>query len=494
MADDKQIGTGPGGSSIILILAAAASALYLGWRAPPLVSTRPAAPDYHIHEIAGTQDIDARLWQDPFAAALQAVGDERGCNPKTPAAHSVANLTKVFQDKQYSTLALAVTLPGAPYPEIVETRRRLRYAILAALHVEKFEPEDEKHIGYWRTDADDALPAQNNSPQANAVPQISRTSANQGGKPGCGAPPNVAAVPIPPVVPFESFRDLEKKKRVVVLWIDEDFLSASQKPLKTFTQLIRASKSDVKFALAGPTDSTTLRSMAASNVDQWSTDKPQFSVYNFGATVEEKNVWLSKDPETKDLQNHFTKLGIRYYRTVNTDRDLAERLVPELQRRGLNLDTVPMSHSIYDSSARSVHRDHIALISEWDTVYGKYLQNSIKDAFAETANNGKPQSGEPDWILRFSYLRGLDGRLPDRRGITKGGVLTRRRANRKARCKPPRPQTPRTSSKAPKDKASSIICGASPATCITVTRRCGEPGQGGSRRLASSAVTSTTSF
>ena len=45
---------------------------------------------------------------------------------------------------------IGATLPGAPYPEAAETRRRLRYAILAALHTEGYLPTDEKHLGYLR--------------------------------------------------------------------------------------------------------------------------------------------------------------------------------------------------------------------------------------------------------------------------------------------------------------------------------------------------------
>jgi hypothetical protein len=60
MADDKQPGSGVGGS-VILLVAAAASAVYVGWRSR-LVSTRPAVSDYEINQTMPAQDIDARLW------------------------------------------------------------------------------------------------------------------------------------------------------------------------------------------------------------------------------------------------------------------------------------------------------------------------------------------------------------------------------------------------------------------------------------------------
>ena len=44
---------------------------------------------------------------------------------------------------------LGITVPGAPYPEDVERRRRTRYAVLAGLEQAGFGPEDRRHIGYF---------------------------------------------------------------------------------------------------------------------------------------------------------------------------------------------------------------------------------------------------------------------------------------------------------------------------------------------------------
>jgi hypothetical protein len=153
VADDKQSGPGLGGNSIILLLAAAASAVYVGWRSPPLFSTRPTEPDYAISQTKSTQDIDARLWQDPFAAVERGLEDKRNAKIDPDDGHRVADFLASLESgaKATETLFIGVDLPGDPYPEAVETRRRLRYAVLSALHVAKYVPADERHIGYLST-------------------------------------------------------------------------------------------------------------------------------------------------------------------------------------------------------------------------------------------------------------------------------------------------------------------------------------------------------
>lgn len=217
MADEKQAGPGFGGNSAILFLIAA-SAVYMGWHKPPLVSTRPAGPDYQTHEIVGVQDVDARLWQDPFDAVMR---DVEGGGRKPIASeqhHSTTDLQLLLAD--HPTLAVGVTLPGTPYPEAVETRRRLRYAVLSALHVADFVPEDEKRIGYWRTRDD---PKDGRKPKSMAV---SDRSSSQ----------------VPQIIPFEQFDSINPpagpKKRIVVFWLDEDFLTEGRQPIGRFEQLM----------------------------------------------------------------------------------------------------------------------------------------------------------------------------------------------------------------------------------------------------------------
>jgi hypothetical protein len=65
MADEKPSGSGLGGNSVIVLLVAAAGALYVGWQKPPLISSRPTDLGAELHDVRSPQDVDARLWQDP---------------------------------------------------------------------------------------------------------------------------------------------------------------------------------------------------------------------------------------------------------------------------------------------------------------------------------------------------------------------------------------------------------------------------------------------
>lgn len=56
----------------------------------------------------------------------------------------------------------------------------------------------------------------------------------------------------------------------------------------------------------------------------------------------------------------------------------------------------------------------IALVSEWDSFYSRALSESFKSQVAQDAGiDSKDQAAVNDWVLRFSYLRGVDGRLPE---------------------------------------------------------------------------------
>ena len=456
MADEKQPGPGLGSSSIILFVAALASAVYVGWQAPPLVSSRPIDADHHVHETAGTQDTEARLWQDPLDAVMQAVED--GPNGGAPSQHSCENLFRPLED--HPALVLAVALPGAPYPEAAETRRRLRYAVLAALHAANYAPEDEKHIGYWRTEKilaqkpDDKKEPDAASPDAVSRDAVSKAAARIG---TAAAPADGAAeieclaretdslARLPPYIPFEWFdegmnlgvgpipRTPNPGRRAAVLWLDEDFLTAGHRPVAALDRLVRelqrvnrTARRDIKFALIGPQDSTMLMEMAKDVARQQRSNRAvagrcafelsaqgmRYTVYNFGATAEDQKILSNSGSSETGIEAHFRSVGIRYFRTVSSDNSLAEVLIQELGRRDVHL---------CENSAVHPHRDHIALISERDTVYGRFLHSSVWEAFKKKAGEDVTKlSGFPDWIESYSYLRGLDGRLPDRKSIKNG--------------------------------------------------------------------------
>jgi hypothetical protein len=99
------------------------------------------------------------------------------------------------------------------------------------------------------------------------------------------------------------------------------------------------------------------------------------------------------DSATKDPRREIQKLllherKIKFYNVIVTDDVLICALIDELKLRGVNPD-----------------KDAIALVSEWDTFYGR----ALPDTFSELVQK---KYQKPDHhLIRVSYLRGLDGKL-----------------------------------------------------------------------------------
>jgi hypothetical protein len=459
MADDKQ--SGNWGSSFIVVAFAAVSALYVAWQRPPLISTRPTDPQYHAYKVNAPQDVDARLWQDPFNAVTRDLQQRDAAGPP----NDDHLITEFAPDA--NTLALGVTFPGGPYPEAAETRRRLRYAVLAALHTEGYARVDEKHIGYFRIPETTSQggkkkqsPAQP-KPQVNAATEGAARSLPIADDRQSEAPPNANpasggaqsdgisahgenenASPLPKIIPYEQFENTvgrnsgeqTARSHVIVLWLDEDFLTTDRKPLASLNhlRLVMSASAQTKistaekpkFALLGPEDSTMMVAMAqeavrdspataeSSQIDKSGRRPFDFTIYNFGATADDEYVRKLAGTTKSSLAEVFLQANLEYRQLVNPDRDLAEVIAAELRRRGHDLKT-SLSPANSDSISAEFHRARVALISEWDTVYGEYLPKSVAHAFGASDHGEGWEAG--DWVTPFRYLRGLDGRLPDLR-------------------------------------------------------------------------------
>ena len=146
MAEDSKL-PNIGGNGFIWILLVAAGTYFVAQQVP-LQGSRPASTERSIHERVGEQHVDARLWQDPFAAVADYLAKSPGlkrencdghngrykdietyCRPplKTPA---------TAQASEKPDLTLVVSASGSPYSEDQEARRRRRYAVLAGLNAE----------------------------------------------------------------------------------------------------------------------------------------------------------------------------------------------------------------------------------------------------------------------------------------------------------------------------------------------------------------------
>ncbi len=395
MADDPKTG-GFANSSALVVALFSVVALAFNHLAPLQVA-RPGGEETQFHQSASAQDVDARLWQDPFTVVAKAEADRRrplNCKEK----NDTHCRTPIVQLRDAGSLdgvdrlfVLAVTVSGAPYAEDEENRRRTHYAVVSGLNRMGFEPDDAEHIGFFQKDAISTRPEEPRLP----IGPIADVK-TQERSPGIW----------PITIPFELFAEKTPSKRsamALVLWVDEGKLRKS--PLMKLSQILsfvacpRDFNSCPKITpqIIGPKESDILRDMVREAPKGYSySDWPNLvgvQFYAYGATVPDSIVLGDAEHETisKYLQ---TNANLHLLRTIATDDVLASAIRQELQLRGVNPRV----------------DQHIVLISEWDTLYGRTAAATFERAFIES--DEKKGKDSRNWIFERTYLHGLDGALP----------------------------------------------------------------------------------
>jgi hypothetical protein len=411
MAESNQPTPNIGANGFIWILLAAAGTFFVA-RQVPLEGSRPPITETFIPERTAVQDIDARLWQDPFAAVAETLTRSPELKPEICPKNGIKdqqdNETKDRRIEDHCQsplnkfgapypLVLIASVSGAPYSEDREFRRRTRFAVLAGLDAEGFVPKDSQHIGFYWPD-----------------------------------PAGVHQVQLPKVVPFEWFKPKSNGASLpdaLLLWYDEDVLSDT--PLKQFDEflcrsLTTAAPGPLKAKILGPENSTTLQemaieAMAVGDGKHWSSGicaksvRPQFYVYS--ATADDTTLIPKDDtlaPSSSCLTwdtcitEFFDKKGINLYRMIATDGALSLTIRNELSLRGVEV--------------KQDRHSHIALVSEWDTLYGRSLPESMARCLGESGkcDHDIDPFAAKSWLHPFKYLRGLDGQMPNVDGLGSG--------------------------------------------------------------------------
>ncbi len=404
-------------NSGVIVAALAAMGVYYFHHEAPLVDLRPAA-DAPIEERTAPQTVDARLWQDPFAAiqkSLEKSGNQDPVQKCQGALSDDRRCKSPLDAEDKETLVLAVTVPGAPYQEDAERRRRTRYAVLAGLERAGFVPKDARHIDYflWQQAGEPARPY---------------TALKLSGKP----PSLFDYGQVPPherptttwkqwaYIPYEWFQprsltdeynNQSVRQKVLVLWLEEEALK--DHPLINLSWLIQfinghnCGIEDRKYIkIIGPYSSDMLHDIikeARDYVDSSCHDEqnkwPQLKYaqfYAYGASAPDGLIQGIFTRTYPTIQQFLNGRGIHLHRTIATDDTLAAGIVSELKLRGVYPD-----------------KDDVALISEWDTYYGQTLPKAVEAKFAcPVPRPDCREGGEHPWIHKFTYLMGLDGLLP----------------------------------------------------------------------------------
>ena len=371
---------------------------------PRLDSPRPigeAAP-LDIHRPG--EGVRARLWQDPFSAIAAATPPplkERPAEntPATPATGArdgpPAQIIKPAPDDcdsltmqkvldpllndqkrlsersgELKFLILPAFLGGDPYPEDVETRLRLRSAVLSALRAEGLAPRDADHLKYF------IFPHNNQDIY----------------------------------IPFEWFepdplRPDPGRLHVLLLWLNE---SAIGEGYLQFLHGLSGQLGDVfardpKFRcetrVLGPSNSDALEAMVVEGgapTKDGEMKIVQFYSSQSTADYARRDFAQIGDCGTGTIANDG---GIPIEFVIGTDGKLAGALAHELHLRDC-------------CTARS--ENDVAIIAEWDTLYGRGIHQVFGKVFGrcEECKPRRTQNGEPTNLHHFTYFRGIDGRLP----------------------------------------------------------------------------------
>ena len=391
---------GPGLTWVLLLVAGAFLAHEVPWQ-----GSRPTAPGAKTYAYAAKQDVDARLWQDPLGAVARGrddirkrYGDERPApatdagktQPPAPterSEHAFDRLREQIAARSVHrppALILGVMIPGAAYPESVEYRRRARYAALAGLHRMGFTPDDAQHLGY-------VLP-----------------------------PP---AARLPDFIAFEWMvaKD-DNGPAVLTLWLDENVfgeqaacrLFVLRELLEGRTSACPAAPAEPAppayghpFVVVGPSFTSTLQDLLQTTVAaQHTTDGRLPTLHAYGATADDAALMKSIGSERPASAFHdiLANRKLDLLRTIGVDSALGGALKTELIRRGVD----PAAHANCDGNADASARvEHVILISERDSLYGRSLPDVMSRAFAGAGCD----PARLRYVHRFTYLRGLDGQL-----------------------------------------------------------------------------------
>lgn len=389
-------------SGILLLVVSFGGALFLE---RPFESQRPDPVEAFKSLGEELEDVDARLWEDP----LRTVYEHQRTTDREDHDHAVNRLASqlggALAGEGSGAVAiqlLGVMIPGGPYPEDVERRRRRRTALLSGLALAGFVPSRSERIGYF-----------DHHPESDVEAHAATWT-----------------------VPFE-WLELESPhpelpelpSRVLILWLDEGHLRAS--PLAGiagfFRQVLEGSGSgaDVRLRLLGPASSDTLRAMIRDSPPdaEDASILGRLRVHSPWATASEE---LLFDPARQESPGEAEEaeatdraiqkaLGVGEFRsTVLRDDRLAERLVEELVHRDVDLADLGEK----DSKIR------VVLVSEWDTLDGRALPEAFSRALerrlrdeckkecgteVSTRDSDHNHHDRLDHIWRYTYLRGLDG-------------------------------------------------------------------------------------
>jgi|CXWL01.1.fsa_nt_gi hypothetical protein len=355
----------------------------------PLTSSRPYDSQNSKLISPEAHQVDARLWQDPIVAVDRHTNHLKnsGKDPEKIAYSFKDFLAKEKSDNKeniYTDLrVIAISVFGSSYSELVEFRQRYRYAVISALGSSDYFPQDNEHLQFFL----------HNTHLAN----------------NCEV-----------YVPYEWFeRDINsnsgKKERVLILWLNEEKIISTQYGSfvsTLFDQFREVPSQNFSFTLIGPTNTSKfVELMKSTEIDRL---PASFKIISSSATISDDDLFNAYKQENqcnqsnegekrscikKEIADKLAEKSI--IRTIGQDVNLAKALVWELRQRGVNRK---------NSFIKDKCEDGLIVISEQDSLYARALTQHFIDSVDTYC---KKKKNEKSPVTQFTYLRGLDGKLPD---------------------------------------------------------------------------------
>ena len=389
----------------------------------PFKASRPNTPEEIRSALHEGEDVQSRLWQDPFSAVMT---HKRNLAPGLYG-HSITDLANQIISKNGKKIVVLGVMAGSgPYAENIEDRIKYRYAVLSALSEEGYVPEDSEHIGYLENLSFNlykpvkrlkgsvletfykAIDVEPNEFQLMAFmpqlwfrlkehisPQVLFFWINDGRF--YGKPNEWWFLGNTPYEWFES--ENPSSPPVLLLWLnDENFSGNPLRKLSDFTGLLNeavtvraeATQKEIpglKYRILGPANSTNLRDIIKENDlnGDHKENLKNVQVFSWAATLDSEKLLSGKAHKQRyPLKTAIEKKcmipggqGLKFFRTIGPDKILADLLVKELSLR---------INGMIPQKIGETSKVHMALISEWDTVYGRSLPDAFIRSVAEKNN------------------------------------------------------------------------------------------------------------
>lgn len=460
MAEDKEKKLGlfsPNLANLLLIVVA--GTLFVGQDS--FHESRPDKTQTVRQPIANLQDVEARMWQDPFdaidfhkpgqldllktadgtsltiqsASSLSDKCAEKTVDHKHCQSVVVTNILEKFKNanddklnsiqshrssecthekiNRYPELkqacqhtVLAVMLPGGAYFEDTETRRRLRYAVLSGVYAAlDYTPQDDEHIGYFVHKQQDENASKTKKPDTESKVAFEWLVWK----------PKISVRKDP------QSEVVNDHPPILLLYLNADNFGYNpyQKLQNLFGIFITPAASEWNINVLGPTSSDMLQEMALEVGESKKASKqpPNFKLYSPVATVDEPKLldylsgFVSDDTsKAEEFEKYFNdRIGPGFFtRTTSTDPKMAEALAKELVIRGVKalpsqsynnpLVGGKIDTNIIQSGNKTAKGKHVVLISEKENLYGWHIGKTYAEEVTWQYLDCDSESKKEKWL------------------------------------------------------------------------------------------------